>query len=140
MKTYELSEFSFLLKLGLWTGGEVIGLGYVSSANKVSSNENTAGLSGIELSSGVRLEKQEMTGMSDMDLIFSVYEPYRGTYLFWSVSTNYTSNLEEVLFASAQQNENIKRKSTGRTYTSFRNKSKYIDHRTIMTRSGKINI
>ena len=141
MKTYELPEFTFLLKLGLWTGGEVGSSGYISPATKTSFSGSMAGLTGIELSGGVRLEKYELSEMNGMSLFFSIYEPYRGTYQFWVVSADDVKNPEDILFAVAQQKETLKMKSSGGKYTSFRKKSKYLESRTtVLTRSGRMNI
>lgn len=81
MKSYELSEFTFLLKLGLWSGGAVSGLGHVSAASNHHGEMPVAGMAGVWLGGGVMLES-----MDGERLVFSVYDPYAGRYRCFDVS------------------------------------------------------
>ena len=129
MKTYQLPEFAFLLKLGLWTGGHMGGFGYVSPAQKTLPCGSMYGISGISLNESVTLEKYEYSGSNSLDLLFSVYEPYEGTYTCWKVSTAYTEDVETALFSVVTASGKVKRYGgiTWKEYaqTSIKSKRRY---------------
>lgn len=125
-KTYSLPEFVFWLKLGLWTGGNLEGLGYVSPAHKTPPTSNMCGLNGIYLNESVTLEKYEAWSNTSLVLLFSVYEAYSGTYTCWEVSTNYVEDIESALFSSF--NETTTKKGTtwkGYAQDSIKSKRRY---------------
>jgi len=117
MKTYELSEFTFLLKLGLWTGGKILDFGYLSEAEMISTNNNIAGILGIEFSNTVVLEKYELKGINVINLIFSIYKPLQGMYQLWRMNMDYIGDFENVLLAIVQNEEIVKMRSINRCST-----------------------
>ncbi len=141
MKTYQLPEFAFLLKLGLWTGGHMGGFGYVSPAQKTFPSGNMYGISGISLNESVTLEKYEYSGSNILDLFFSVYEPYEGSYTCWKVSTAYLEDVETALFSVVTASGKVESYGgiTWKEYaeTSLQSKRRYVAAYSSM-RSGAI--
>jgi hypothetical protein len=134
MKPCELSEFTLLLKLGLWNGGAVSGLGYVSAATKHADGMPMVGLAGLWLGGGVTLESAE-----GGQLVLSVYEPYAGRYECFAVSADFNMpgfaerpttlhEIEMALAAAIEQETKAIRRGRGTTfseYTSLRDKRRY---------------
>jgi len=89
-ESYNISEFVACLKLGIWPGGEVGQLGYLSSLRLLSQGSANAGLWGVQVGFGVMLERSIMgdTGKTAMD--FSVYDPYEGGYKLYRVMSGLT--------------------------------------------------
>ena len=136
MKTYDLTEFTFLLKLGLWNGGRVSGLGYVSAA-KASDGITIPGLNGIVLGSGIMLERSAPGPANDLQLTLSVYNPYAGRYDSYTVLADFNllgvkqlpttqDEIEKALTQVLEEIEQAVRRSgnTG-AYTPFREKLRY---------------
>jgi hypothetical protein len=76
---YEVSEFITMLRLGLWTGGDISGVGRSSAARAVESGALEAGVWGMDMGRGVMLEHLE-EGEQGQDALLSVYNPYDGGY------------------------------------------------------------
>lgn len=133
MKPCELSEFTFLLKLGLWSGGAVSGLGHVSAASKTDTLP-MAGLCGLWLGGGVTLERSE----GEM-LVMSVYDPYTGRYKCFAVSADFNTSasvdrpatmdeIEKALTLVLEQEATRARRGKGTTfkeYTPWKEKRRY---------------
>lgn len=132
MKPCELSEFTFLLKMGLWSGGAVSGLGHVSAASKTDTLP-MAGLAGLLLGGGVMLERSE-----EQRLIMSVYDPYDGRYRCFTVSADFNTSsadrpvtmdeIEKALTMVLEQETKNARRGKGLTfkeYTPWREKRRY---------------
>lgn len=98
MKTFALSEFTSLLRLELWNGGYLSGLGYVSPARKTGRDASLSGLTGLRLAGGVMLEDIRREG-EESNLTFSVYDPYTGGYLFYETSAYSEGNTREAFQA-----------------------------------------
>lgn len=125
MKTYDLTEFTFLLKLGLWNGGRVSGLGYVSAA-KASDGITMSGLNGIVLGGGIMLERSAPGPANDLQLTLSVYNPYAGRYDSYTVLADF--NLPGVKQLPTTQDEiekAVRRSGNTGAYIPFREKLRY---------------
>jgi hypothetical protein len=99
MKTRDISKFKFLLKMGLWPGGEVSGIGYVSRAT-VTTSTPAAGLTGCRIGSGMTLEADRTASVTGTGYILSVYDPYRGdftSYVFSVAIREKTVNVMEAM-------------------------------------------
>jgi hypothetical protein len=112
MKNYELSEFISLLRLGVWCGGEVGGIGYVSAARSVESpTGGMAGVCGLWLGGGVMLEgdggrsEPGTTGTVTGGMTFSVFDPYTGRHNWWAVDTDLDDNPAELISAIIKEAE-----------------------------------
>lgn len=138
MKTYELSEFISLLRLGLWSGGEISGLGHVSAASEASEISELSGLTGVWFGSGIMLESIEQDNVG-MKLTFSIYDPYEGGYNHFEVSASSVDTIGEVLQAIAEGKEGKEKRGGTQTYIggSLREKRKYESTHTSI-RSGTI--
>jgi hypothetical protein len=140
MKKYELSEFIFLLRLGVWRGGEIVGIGYVSAARKGTEVDGLAGLMGFPLGSGVMLEQNRSYSYGETDMTFSVYDPYSGAYDRFTVTAGCDGNMEEVLLAvlnEAERENMITSARKSAAYVSIRSKRKYVAEYSSM-RGGKV--
>lgn len=102
MKAYELSEFTSLLRLGLWSGGEIAGLGYVSVAREANGDPGLSGLTGVWFGNGIMLENIQPDNV-EMKLVFSLYDPYEGVYKYYNVYTYSAGSVEEVLQALTEK-------------------------------------
>lgn len=135
MKPYELSEFTFLLKLGLWSGGAVSGLGHVSAASKYADELPMAGLTGVWLGGGVTLERSEQER-----LVLSVYDPYTGRHNCFTASVDFNAAepedrpitmgaieniLTDILAREEKSARRGKRVATFSEYTPLREKRRY---------------
>lgn len=137
VKTYELSEFIFLLRLGLWGGGEITGLGYVSKTRGATGEIGNAGLTGMCLGSGVMLENSRSDLPGESNLVFSIYEPYTGDYRFQVVTANCDGDIKRMLLAILDGTEWINDRGGRkiREYVSLQSKRRYgVEHKSL--RSG----
>ena len=96
MMTYSLYEMISLLRTGLWCGGEVDKLGYISRAERVSASVSGCGLSGIYISHDTMLESCELSGQGGgCELLISQYQPYVGTHVTYLLES---TTSDRVLF------------------------------------------
>ncbi|MDR2978855.1 MAG: DUF5456 family protein [Bacteroidales bacterium] len=86
MKTCDISEFKFLIKMGLWPGGDVSGIGYVSRATVTTTSAPMTGLSGYRISSGMTLETDRTSCATGTGYILSIYDPYNGHFTCYAFS------------------------------------------------------
>ncbi len=126
MKTYRLTEFTSLLRLGLWSGGRIPGFGYLSVARQQAGGNAPAGIGGVWLGGGVTLESSRPDPEGSAILTFSIYDPYRGEYLFYGVSATLESEeVEESLETLLEQEGQLYRKRKQNLYISFQQKRRY---------------
>ena len=113
MKQYELSEFVFLLRLGLWNGGDVAGIGYISKVRDAEAMQAYAGCIGMRLGSDVMLEHSRTNAYGETEMTFSVYDPYTGSYRCQAVTAHQAERAEEALLwmNKEMERENLSGKS-----------------------------
>ena len=88
MKTYTLFEMTALLKAGLWSGGEVEKLGYLSTAVPCAPPAAGCGLAGIAVDHDTMVERCEVSASGDgCKLLISQYRPYAGAYVTCTVAS-----------------------------------------------------
>lgn len=128
MKVYELSEFIFLLRLGLWSGGEIASLGYVTAARNADGDGGIAGLGGIWLGSGITLEHSRPNPSGETELTFSIYEPYTGEYRFLAVAASCGEDIERLIFTITEEAERTNRRGARKPqeHESLQSKRRYI--------------
>lgn len=127
MKTFALSEFTSLLRLELWNGGHLSGLGYVSPARKTNRDAGLSGLTGMRLAGGIMLEDIRREGEGS-NLIFSVYDPYTGGYIYYETSAYSEGNTCEAFQSLRTGEEREAEKQRARITSSgslFRDKLRY---------------
>lgn len=127
MKTFGLSEFVTLLRLELWNGGHLSGIGYISPARRADREAGRSGLTGLRLAGGIMLEEIRRDGTGSK-LIFSVYDPYEGRHLFYETSTYSPEDIRETFRAVMAGGEAGTEKQHGRLTSSgslFREKLRH---------------
>lgn len=99
MKVYEMSEFIFMLRCGMWCGGSISGFGYISAARKTESVNVLAGLRGVRLSNSIMLERSVPRSFGETEMLFSVYDPYTGGYTFSEATANFKGDAGTALLS-----------------------------------------
>ncbi len=94
MKTYRIYEFASLLRLGLWSGGRIPELGYLSAARPAEGDSSLAGLGGRKIGNGITLEKYRPGEGSSTAMTFSVYDPYADRYDFYELTATLSTEGE----------------------------------------------
>ena len=137
MPAHTLSTFAFLLKLGLWGGGSVSGLGYVSAAERCTEAFPVAGLNGLWLCGGVALEKHDPAPAGGQRLVLSVDDPYSGECTTYAVRADFDlpgmprraltrEAIENALVSALGEAERSARRGPKpRGYTPYRDKLRY---------------
>lgn len=92
-----MSEFIFMLRCGIWCGGNISGFGYISAARKTESVNVLAGLTGLRLSNSIMLERTIPRSFRKTELLFSMYDPYTGGYSFFAAITNCKGRISDML-------------------------------------------
>jgi hypothetical protein len=143
MKKHELTELVFLLRLGLWSGGEVTGIGHVSAALPVAIDFpelHTIGTTGLWLGGGVMLESGKNntsnmrgeTGATSFAgngaMTFSVFDPYTGGYNLWRVTTERDERPAELLAAiiAEAERERIFGRRLPREHVSLQSRRRHV--------------
>lgn len=105
MKIYTLYEMVGMLRLGLWQGGMVDKLDYISPViEEPSSSAREYGVMGVHISYDAMLEGCEVSAdAKSCQFDISIYDPYTGCYKIYRVCSSIAnreylwSKLEEVI-------------------------------------------
>lgn len=110
IKEYGLYDFLMLLQLGLWRGGKVKRLGFLSSAFAVDCADRLPGLTGLRLSNRLMLEACSPSCHTPGNtVIISQYEPHSGTYIQHGINIEtgnkeyFMSALQEIIFGTKKK-------------------------------------
>ncbi|MCC8036105.1 MAG: DUF5456 family protein [Rikenellaceae bacterium] len=116
-KTYSISEFIELLGLDVWPGGMVEGLDYVSAPTPSQGEQESAGLTGLWLGSGLMIERERPNEATDTEIIFSKYDPYRSVYDFLSVRTQTSKGQVKAIVRELMEKESLSHRRGRKTFT-----------------------
>ena len=96
MQNYSLYEMFGLVKLGVWQGAQVEGLGFVGCALECDSDESNSDLFlGTYLSYDIIIINNKRTKNADINLVVGVYQPYGGQgFNMYSLKVNVDSEQE----------------------------------------------
>lgn len=104
MQTYTLYEMVSLIRLGVWQGGMVDKLDYISPVISEQSSQSDCGMMGEYISYDAMLERCEMSAdAKSCELDISLYTPYEGEYKSYTLCSSISnrdylwSKLEEVI-------------------------------------------
>jgi hypothetical protein len=141
MEKCKLPEFICLLRLGLWGGGEVAGIGYVSTARSVGRTGSLAAMTEFGLGCRIMMECGRSGVNGGAEMTFSVYNPYSGEYDFFAVTAERDDNMKELLHTMVKEveRESLLGPRLPREYVSLHSKRRYVAGYSSM-RSGKIAV
>gem|GEM_PF-4378177 len=127
MKTYKIYEFTSLLRLGLWAGGRIPELGYLSAPRQTEGDSSLAGLSGTRLGNGITLEKNRPGEGGAFTVTFSVYDPYADRYVFYELTATLTQegDVYETMQSLLEQSGQIYTQGLTSRYISLQDRRRY---------------